>query len=144
MRRHQRLLLALVALGAWGTAVAAGEVSIVAAVDKTSLDVGQPLTLTITLTGDLSGLQAGPNVELPPTFAVASRSQASRLSIQGAGVERSVSFTYVLVAQEAGTFQLGPFVIDHGGQPLASDPILVVVGKPVLPPGSEDQLRYIL
>lgn len=118
-------------------------VRISAQVDKTTVDVGAQLTLTITIEGDFAQANLKP-LELPKVFQVVAQSRASNLSVEAGGVKRSVSLVYVLLPQETGTFKLGPFKIVHRGEPLLTDPIEITVNKPVLPPHLSPQPRYIL
>lgn len=131
-----------ISLCLFGPAVAS-DVSIIATVDKTTVDMGRPITLTVTITGDARQLKE-PKLDLPQAFNIIATGQSSNLSLRGKAVERSVSFTYVLVANEAGTFQLGPFRIEREGEPLLTYPIEIVVHKPALPPGLKPQGGYSL
>jgi len=126
-------LAALLALTVGPNAVIAQELSFSAKADKTTLAVGDPLVLTITLGGDVSGIEI-PVFEFPEGFTVASRSQSSNFSIRLGTVERSLTLAYILVPQQAGTFQLGPFQLDHHGTTISTEPITIAVEKPVLPP----------
>jgi hypothetical protein len=115
------------------TAAWAQELSFSAKADKTTLNVGDPLIVTITLGGDITGIEI-PVLEFPEGFTIASRSQSSNFSIRLGTVDRSLTLAYVLLPQQAGTFQLGPFQITHKGQTFSTEPIAVTVEKPALPP----------
>ena len=123
----------LVALGCAAPLHAAEDVTVSAKVDKTTVDVGSPLQLTLTITGDLTGVQMQP-LEFPENCIVASRSQATNFSLRAGVQERSMTLLYVLVSHEAGTFQLGPFVFTRGKQTFHTEPIDITVSKPALPP----------
>ena len=114
-----------------------------ARVDKTGVDVGSTLTLTITIEGDFTKAELEP-FEFPKAFAVVAQSRASNVSLRVGDVKRSVSLVYVLLAQEPGTFQLGPFQLIHQGKPILTDPIEIVVTKPNLPPQLKETPRYTL
>lgn len=116
-----------------GNAAWAQELSFSATVDKTTLSTGDPLILTITFGGDISGIEI-PVFEFPEGFTVASRSQSSNFSIRLGTVERSLALAYVLIPQQAGTFQLGPFQITQKDQTFSTEPITVAVEKPAIPP----------
>ena len=123
----------------------AEEASLTASVDRLQTDLGQPVTLTLALSGDLTALTGVPKVALPDSFQIVAQSQSSNVSIRGGTVERSVNFYYVLLARDAGTFRLGPFEVQRKhGKPLTTDPIQLVVRKPVVPPGSQPAERFIL
>jgi len=129
----------------WGlsTPALAQELHISAKVDKTSVEVGSALTLTVTIEGDFPNAQLG-QLEFPKGVRVVAQSRASNVSLRLGAMERSVNLVYVLVPQEPGTFQLGPFQILHEGKPLLTDPIEIVVTKPTLPPRLEETPRYTL
>ena len=116
---------------------------IAAVVDKTAVDVGAPITLTITIEGELNRSDLQP-FEFPKSFQVVAQSRASNVSLQMGRMKRSLSLNYVLIPREAGTFQLGPFQATSEGKPVSTDPIDIVVNKPVLPPSTEEQPRLTL
>jgi len=109
------------------------ELAFSAKVDKTEIDVGSPVTLTLTLTGDISGVEF-PEVELPEGLAVAARSQSTNFSIRAGAMERSASLACVVVPQRAGTFQVGPFTIRHRQKAFETETIEITVKKSALPP----------
>lgn len=137
-----RLLAVVLALAAASPAWAQG-VNISAQVDKTQVDVGAQLTLTITIEGAFTNVNLKP-IEVPQAFQVVAQSRSSNISLEVGGVKRSVNLLYVLMATEPGTFQLGPFQIMHHGTPLATDPIDIIVNKPALPPKLQKQERFLL
>lgn len=107
-----------------------------ASVDKTTVVLGNPIQLTLTLTGDIAGAQLPPP-ELPEGFAVVGRSQSTNFSIRDGSVEQSVSLVYVLIPQIAGTFDLGPFTVSHGRQQMKTSSISVTVKKASFRPRPE-------
>ena len=131
---------ALVALLVWsGTTLAsAQDLAFSATVDKTTVDVGDPITLTITISGDLTDAQLT-QPEFPDGFSVAARSQATNFSIRAGVMERSVSVHFVLVPQQPGTFQLGPFHLARRSQAFTTDPIQITVQKRPVPPNLQPQ-----
>mgnify|MGYP001584167536 CR=1 FL=1 len=50
----------------------------------------------------------------------------------------------MLVSPQAGTFALGPFHLDVQGTPIQTQSFSIVVKKPVVPPGAEQQPRVTL
>jgi len=121
-----------------------------AQVDRTSLDVGGRLTLTVTLEGNLAGTELKP-LQLPLGFTVAAQTRSSNVFVQPGGIRRAVSLVYVLMPKEAGTFKLGPFTVvrkagSRRGKPqeVSTDPIEIVVKKAVLPPGLKPHERFFL
>ena len=131
-REILRGLIALIVCGATPFAWAE-ELTFSAKVDKTSVKMGEPLQLTLTLSGDIAGVEL-PALQFPDGLTVAARSQATNVSIRGGAAERSMSLHYVLVPQQGGTFQLGPFSIEHAGKTLPTQPIEITVEKPAVPP----------
>ena len=116
---------------------------VTAQVDKTTVELGSQFTLTITLEGDVTNLDLQP-FEFPKALRVVAQSRSSNLSMGSGEVKRSVSLTYLLIPQETGTFRLGPFQVLQKGKPVLTDPLDIVVKKPILPPGSPTPQRFTL
>lgn len=112
-------------------------------VDRTEMEAGTQFTLTLSLEGQFQGAELQP-IELPKGFVALAQSQASNVSVRAGLITKTLTLSYVLVAQEPGTFQLGPFQVRQNGQPVLTDPIAVTVKKPVLPPGLQPQERFTL
>jgi len=121
-----------VALAAGAAVAAAQELVFSAKVDVTTAAIGDAVTLSLTLSGDVAGVQLPPP-QFPEGITVVSRSQSSQFSVQQGVVERSVSVLYVLVPQQAGTFRLGPFMAVKHEQAFKTEPIELTV-KPASPP----------
>ena len=124
--------------GRYGEVAWAQDLVVSAKVDHTTVDLGQPITLTLTLSGDVSGVRLPP-LEFPEGFAIAGSSRATTFSIRSGIQERSMNFVYVLVPRDAGTFKLGPFTFRHGRQEFQTEPIEITVNKPALPPKLQPQ-----
>lgn len=142
----RNLLRRIVWAAAFGIAALAWaqDLSFSAKVDKTTVNIGDPITLTITLSGDVSDVQLPPP-EFPPELAIAGRSQSTNFSIRAGAAERSTSLLYVLIPQQAGTFQLGPFKLTHRKKPFQTETIEITVKKPAVPPNLQPQgERYTL
>ena len=142
------LALAASAVGAQPKAppqqpAAPASLKISANVDRTEVDVGGQMTLTITLEGQFQHAELMPP-EFPKGFVVLAQSQASNVSVRAGLMTRSLSLVYLLLPQEAGSFKLGPFQVVQGGQPILTDPIDITVKKPVLPPSLQPHQRYTL
>ena len=125
----------LTALCAVASLAFAQEFAVSAKVDKTTANVGEPITLTLTLSGDIAQLDLS-KLSFPEEFAVIGRSQSTNVIFRGGATERSMSLNIVLVAQRDGTFKLGPFSISQGKQEFHTEPISVTIKKSVLPPSS--------
>ncbi len=134
---HRRWTAALVTLlfATYGIAatVWAGDLNFSAQVDKTTVNIGEPVNFVVTLKGDLSGVQL-PAFAFPEGFVIAARSQSTSFSIRAGAAERATSLSFVLVPQQAGTFQLGPFQLEHEKNTLQTEPIEMTVKKPAVPP----------
>ena len=146
MMRRGRIACAvgLMALSVTASASAAQELTVSAQLDKTSADVGQPVNLTLTLSGDLTGAQLA-QPQWPEGIAVAASSQSSNFSIRNGVVERSTAVLFVLVPQQPGAFQIGPFTIRQRDHTVKTDAIELTVKKPALPPSlSPSTDRFIL
>src|SRR5262245_52610821 len=128
MIRRVLVFSAALAVGA-GMAGAAGELAFSAKVDKTTLEANTPLTLVLTLAGDLAGVEL-PKIDLPDGFAVGATSQSTNFSLQQGVAQRSTGLTYVVVPQREGVFQLGPFLVRRGKEEFRTEAIEVTVTRP--------------
>ena len=114
-------------------AARAEDLAFSAQVDQTTVAVGAPLTLTLTMSGDLAGVNI-PAFEFPDGLAVAARSQATNVIVKAGAAQRSTSLQYLLVAGRPGTYRLGPFAIVRQGQEIKTDPIDLTVEPPAAAP----------
>ena len=112
-------------------------------VDRTTVNVGEPLALTITVEGTIQQVELKP-VEFPNAFRVIAQSRSTHLSMESGQVKRSISLVYALLALEPGHFTLGPFEAQRRGQSLLSDPLEITVNKPTLPPTLSPSERFML
>jgi uncharacterized protein (DUF58 family) len=133
LRQARVLALAFLICGAASAAEAPQELSVSVKVDKTTIDAGTPLTLTLSFTGDLADATV-PTPTFPEGFQVAAQSQATNVSVRMGAMERSISLVYVLVPTRAGTFQLGPFAVEQKDRKMETQPIEITVRKSPLPP----------
>jgi uncharacterized protein (DUF58 family) len=129
----------MVWVAAFGLAAAAfaEDLAFSAKVDKTTVDVGDPITLTLTLSGDAGGIDLS-TLKFPEEFAIAGQSQSTSFSIRSGATERSMSLVYVLIPQRAGTLKLGPFSIKRRDTELITEPIDITVNQGVLPPTKQE------
>ncbi len=120
----------------WGPARAghADDLTFTARVDKTTVELGTPIQLTLTLDGDLESVQQLPTVTLPEGFEVAAHQQTSSVVVKQGAAHQSVTLIYQLVPQRAGTFALGPFTLQRKGGAIPTQAIQITVEKPALPP----------
>lgn len=140
--KNRTVPIVLLALAA---PVWAQDLAFSASVDKTTVDAGSPVTLTLTLSGDITGIEL-PKIELPEGFSVAAQSQSTNFSLRAGAAQRAVSLAYVLIPREAGTFRLGPFKLTHQQKEFQTEPIEITITKPVLPPANQQVpgKRFIL
>ena len=99
-----------------------------ASVDKTTVVLGDPIQLTLTISGDIAGVELPP-LQLPEGIVVVGRSQSTNFSLHAGAVEQSMSVVYVLIPQRAGTLELGPFTVSRHQQQLKTSPIAITVKK---------------
>ena len=116
------------------------DITISAATDKTAADVGDPITLTLTLAGNLHSVEP-PQLSFPPALHVASQMQSTNIAIKSGVMEKSLSYAFVLIATEPGTYQLGPFRVTKDTQTYATDPITITIKKSAVPKNLEPTER---
>ena len=140
------LITVSVAAFGFSIAAAAQDLSFSATMDHTTVDVGEPDTLTLTLVGDVTGAKLE-DLQLPEGITVAAQSRSTNFSIHGGAVERSMNLVYLLVAQAPGTFTLGPFKVTQHGKDFQTEAIELTVKKSALPPALKHRPqgeRYLL
>ncbi|MDA0874928.1 MAG: BatD family protein [Bacteroidetes bacterium] len=86
-----------------------GSYAVTVSPDRTSLDVGESLQLTVTVTGrgNLATLQA-PQVVAPAAFDVYDPEVSTLLDRSGNRLSGSKTFRYVLIPRSNGTFEIPP------------------------------------
>ena len=119
------------------------QIAIQAQVDKAAVDLGQPITLTITVAGQLSGAELKPP-QFPKELPMVAQSRSTNVALQAGVVHRAVSVMFVLQPVEVGTFQLGPFEVQQGQETVHTEPIELTVKRPILPPGISSGGRITL
>lgn len=129
MVRWRCTLAALAALLLSGNALA----FVTAKVDRTSVELNESFTLEITSDADFD-LQPDTSV-LDKDFYVGNSSQLSNTTIINSQMQRSMTWTYVLMPKHAGALTIPPITL--GKQ--QSEPIVVAVKEPeYAPPGEAE------
>jgi hypothetical protein len=117
----------------------ADDVSISANADKQEVTLDDQVTLTITVSGNVSNI---PQPEIPDLkgFTSYSSGRSQNLSIINGKVSSSVVFTYILVPGNTGDYSLGPFSINYQGKTYSTDPINIkVLPRSAQSSGPEEQ-----
>ena len=101
------------------------DIQITASVDKQELTLEDSVYFSITV----EGTQSSEPPELPPLDSFRIRSLGSSSSIQIINGERSSSITYnfVLIPKETGTFTIGPATVSIDGNKYQTEPITLIV-----------------
>jgi hypothetical protein len=124
--RGQVVLAAAAVLGLLAAAPARCEdLRVEASVDTKNVEVGESLTLTITIYGD--GKVSQSDLSSIDGFEVAGSYSSQSISIVNARMSKSVSKQYVLVALREGEFTLGPFSVVSGNTVSETRPIPIRV-----------------
>ena len=107
--------------------IQAGPPTLAVTVDRSKLDVGQDVVMTVRATSSGSGPL---RIVLPDldAFEVLSRSERSELSF-GDSTARVSTVELVLRALEPGTHQLGPFTAEQGGATVRAASVTIVVAR---------------
>jgi hypothetical protein len=104
----------------------AEDITISADADRQEVTLDEQVTLTITVSGNASNI---PKPDIPELkgFTAYSSGRSQNLSIINGQVSSSVTFTYILVPNNAGEYSLGPFSIDYKGKTYSAGPINIKV-----------------
>ncbi len=101
-----------------------------AAVDRTTVGIGEQFTFSLTLTGQTVG--GGKNIQLPDLskfHIMAGPNQSSSMQIINGAVSASATYSYVLQPREIGRFAIGPASIEAGGGVHKTQPLTIEVVK---------------
>ena len=102
-----------------------------ASVDKDKLEIGDQLTLTLVVTGNVQKIPE-PKVRNVGDFAPYASGRSQNITFVNGAVTATTQFNFVLVPKKVGTFKIGPAELEIGGQLIGTPPIAVTV----LPSGS--------
>src|SRR3989338_8144130 len=104
----------------------AEDISISSDVDRQELSIDEQLTLTIIVSGNVSDIPQ-PQITGLTGFTAYSAGRSQNISIINGKVSSSVSFTYILIPNDAGEYTLGPFSINYQGKAYSTSPINIKV-----------------
>jgi len=104
----------------------AQNISFNASVDRTELSVGEQITLTVSVSGDVKSI---PQPDLPALdeFSVYSAGRSQNFTYVNGQLSASVTFNYVLVPRQAGKLTIGPASIKLEGKTYQTSPIQIAV-----------------
>ncbi|HEY3294196.1 MAG TPA: BatD family protein [bacterium] len=119
------------------TIPALAQEKLTASVDHTTVRVGEMVTLILSFSGGASGVSA-------PTFPALEKLQlaggpytSTNFSIVNGRASSTISYSYSLMAREAGTARIGEAVVKYKGKEYKSDPVTVnVLAAGAAAPGS--------
>jgi len=106
-------------------ALRAGDVSLVASVDKDKVTMDDRIVLTITVTGVQN--PRAPQLPKIDRFAIASSGTSSQFNIVNGAMFASKSFNYVLMPEAPGTYTIKPATYTHEGTEYQTKPIQIEV-----------------
>ena len=109
---------------AMGTAWSA-DIQVTASVDKQELTLEGSVNLSIVV----EGTQSAPPPQLPPldSFKVRARGSSSSFQIINGDKSSSITYNFVLLPRETGTFTIGPATVNIDGKKHKTAPITLVV-----------------
>ena len=112
---------------------APAEITVSSQVDKVKLTTEEPLTFSVTITGPI---KRPPRVTVSSFkgFQVITTGQSQQVNIREGQMQLAITLQYLLAPLAAGTYTLGPVVVEHEGKRYETAPIPVeVVGVPGRP-----------
>ncbi len=113
----------------------AQNISFDASVDRTEVSVGEQITLTVSVSGDVKSI---PQPELPSLdeFSVHSAGRSQNFTYVNGRLSASVTFNYVLVPRKTGKLTIGPARIKLDGKTYQTAPIQITVASEGKTPSS--------
>jgi len=110
------------------TASALG-LSISSSVDKTEVELGDPITLSVSITGE-GGSTPDPILPDLSDFEVYSSGKNTSISIINGRFSSTLELSYVLVPRKMGALTIGPILAKERKVTVSSDPIQIMVRIP--------------
>jgi hypothetical protein len=106
----------------------AQNISFDASVDRTEVSVGEQVTLTVSVSGDVKSI---PQPDLPPLdeFSVHSAGRSQNFTYVNGRLSASITFNYVLVPRKTGKLTIGPARIELDGKNYQTAPIQISVAS---------------
>ncbi len=114
-------------------AILAGEINFSASVDRTTVGLGEPFQLTVTVEG--ADIGSVPRPQLPSLDGFdnlgSSQSQSTSISIINGRVQQqsAITFIYTLVPKKLGELTIGPCRLVYRGTEYQTEPITITVVK---------------
>lgn len=124
-------LLVLVAVLFLGISAFSQGLNFTASVDKDKLEIGDQLTLTLVITGNVQKIP-DPKVKNVGDFAQYASGRSQNITFVNGAVTATTQFNFVLVPKKVGAFKIGPAELEIGGKLLQTPPLTITV----LPSGS--------
>ncbi len=143
---RKAVFLSLPVLLSLFAAAAAQDVNFTAAVDKDKLEMGDQLTLSLVVSGNVQRI-GDPKLKNIGDFAVYASGRSQNITFSNGMVTSTTQFNYVLVPKKVGTFTIGPAELQIGGKTLTTASIMVTVlpsgsvPKTTAPPPTETEVR---
>lgn len=119
-----------------GTAVlaASSEIDIEASLDRDSIGLDEQAVLQIVITSTDQNV-AAPTIPTLTMFEVYSQGRSSNISIVNGAVSASMTYRYILMPKEAGTYPLEQIAVVHNNKRFVADPLnLTVLNKGIATP----------
>lgn len=117
--------LSIFFLLAAGTAFAQ-DLNFTASVDKDRLEIGDQLTLTLTVSGNVQKIP-DPKISNVGAFALYASGRSQNITFVNGAVTATTQFNFVLVPKKVGTFSIGPATLDVGAKTLQTPPMIITV-----------------
>ncbi len=114
----------------------AQEINIEASVDKTTVALEEPVSFSVTISGNEKSV---PEPKLPDlsAFTVYSAGQSQNFTYVDGQVKSSVSFNYVLIPLQEGQLTIAPVILELVGKTFQSSPITILVKRNSVEPQEE-------
>jgi hypothetical protein len=118
----------LAALLATAGILSAQDVQVLIQVQPTSVELGGQFRMTVTVAG---GFNQTPDAKVQglDQFRIVGSSQASEISIVNGSISSTKRVTYAVLAEQEGTFELGPAEVTVKDKIFRSNTVTITVGR---------------
>lgn len=121
------ILCLLILLVMAGTAFSSDDLQLTASVDKYYSNIGEPVTLTVSISGNVSNLPE-PEIAGISDFNITYSGRSQNITLINGKMSSSISFTYILFPKKTGTYKI-PVSINYKGTVYSANTIEVEVQK---------------
>jgi hypothetical protein len=103
------------------------DITVTSELNKNSAPVGDRILLTVTVSGADANRASEPQLDPMPLFTVSRAGTSKSIEIINFKTSATISYTYILIPQQPGTFNVGGVHFSAGGKGFSAAPVSITV-----------------